>query len=125
MFMIKDNNIYMNRGDALHIYLKLRNKTFEPNDTITINIVKENDYSSVVFTKTVTIEEESSTFNLSLTGSETKLGEVIKSEPRTYWYEIQLNNDTTLVGYDHNGPKKLILFPEAVGGNNNEQQSSI
>ena len=32
---------------------------------------------------------------------------------KTYWYDIVLNDTTTILGYDTDGAKKLIIFPEA------------
>lgn len=34
------------------------------------------------------------------------------SKPIEYWYEIELNGDSTIIGYDNDGAKKLILYPE-------------
>lgn len=53
-------------------------------------------------------------------GDETKIGEYI-SKPKEYWYEIELNPETypqTIIGYDEDGPKVLILYPE--GGDYND-----
>ena len=32
---------------------------------------------------------------------------------KTYWYDIVLNDTTTILGYDTDGAKKLVIFPEA------------
>jgi len=32
---------------------------------------------------------------------------------KTYWYDIVLNDTTTVLGYDEDGAKKLIIYPEA------------
>lgn len=32
--------------------------------------------------------------------------------PAQYWYEIQLNKEQTILGFDDKGPKMFILFPE-------------
>lgn len=32
---------------------------------------------------------------------------------KTYWYDIVLNDTTTILGYDVDGAKKLVVFPEA------------
>ena len=32
--------------------------------------------------------------------------------PTEYWYEIELNNENTVIGYDNNGPKLFVLYPE-------------
>ena len=34
------------------------------------------------------------------------------NKPVEYWYEIELNNEHTVIGYDDNGAKIFMLFPE-------------
>jgi hypothetical protein len=29
-----------------------------------------------------------------------------------FWYEVELNGSDTIIGYDLDGPKQLILYPE-------------
>lgn len=47
-----------------------------------------------------------------LTEEDTKAFELLDKK-RTYWYDIVLNNTTTILGYDTDGAKKLIVYPEA------------
>jgi len=113
MFIIDDSkNMYLNRGDQITIILTA-NQDFAIGDVIKFSIVKENDYSSVVFQKSFTIDEQSDTFEMTLTSDETKLENLIKTKTVTYWYEIELNDNDTLVGYDDDGPKLFVLWPEA------------
>ena len=35
------------------------------------------------------------------------------NKPKTYWYDVVLNDTTTVIGYDEDGAKKLIVYPEA------------
>ena len=44
-------------------------------------------------------------------GDDMKIGEMLNKQVE-YWYEIELNNDETIIGYDDDGAKKLILYPE-------------
>lgn len=37
----------------------------------------------------------------------------LTNKPVTYWYDIVLNDKYTVIGYDENGAKKLIVYPEA------------
>ena len=56
---------------------------------------------------------------ISLSSTDTRIGEII-NKPVDYWYEIELNPDTTpqtIIGYDADGPKILKLFPEGDVGN--------
>lgn len=44
---------------------------------------------------------------------------LLANKKTTYWYDIVLNDTTTIIGYDENGAKKIIVYPE--GGELNEQ----
>lgn len=37
----------------------------------------------------------------------------LTNKKATYWYDIVLNDSTTIIGYDEDGASKLIVFPEA------------
>ena len=88
MFRVRNKNIYLNRGDAITLQL--------------VNIEKE-----------FTVEETSNFAEIKLTSAETRIGDAFKDGSVTYWYEIELNGDTTLIGYDDEGAKKFVLYPEA------------
>ena len=36
----------------------------------------------------------------------------LANKPMTYWYEISLNDSTTILGHDDDGAKKIIIYPE-------------
>lgn len=114
MFKIKNKNIYLNRGDAISIQLNCtEGNSFVAGDTIMFSVVNKDNFGSVLFQKHFTIEEDCTSYIVALTADDTKIGNVIKSGTVTYWYEIELNGETTLVGYDENGPKLFVLYPEA------------
>lgn len=114
MFKIKGQNLYLTRGDAMSLQLSLSNdEKFSVGDTIKISIVEKNDYSSVVFSKSFRISQETQTAEIYLTPAETKIGDPIKTGYVVYWYEIELNNSITLIGFDNEGPKLFVLWPEA------------
>lgn len=46
-----------------------------------------------------------------LTSRETKEFELLNKK-KEYWYSITLNDDTTILGFDEDGAKKVIVFPE-------------
>lgn len=104
--------ITVNRGDRGTIELINRKGNFQVGDKIKFSIVEEKNYNNLVFQKTFTVIEESPSFFLTLTKQDTKIGEII-SDKVTYWYEIEYNGDTTLIGFDKKKAKKFILFPEA------------
>ena len=104
-----------NRGDKGVLRLLASNTStgsFKANDVIKFSIVTRDDYADVVFQKKFTIPEDCTEFFLTFTNEEMRIGEVI-SEKVTYYYEIELNNDTTLLGAGRKGHKKFILYPEA------------
>nr|DAS65361.1 MAG TPA: hypothetical protein [Bacteriophage sp.] len=64
------------------------------------------------FTPTTTPE-------IQLTSEDTKKFE-LKNKQKTYWFDIILNDSTTILGYDEEGGKPIIVYPEAEEGNKNE-----
>ena len=36
----------------------------------------------------------------------------MKNKKTIYWYDIVLNDDITILGYDDEGAKKIYLYPE-------------
>ena len=116
MQKIEGTTIMLNRGDVLSLTLSLTddegNYTFQIGDTIVFSIYNKNALNSEpILTKTITIAEESQTALITLTSEETKIGEYL-NKPIDYWYEIELNGEYTVVGYDENGAKIFRLFPE-------------
>ena len=49
---------------------------------------------------------------LQLTEEDTKVFDSLNKK-KTYWYDIVLNDTTTILGYDEEGASKLIVYPEA------------
>lgn len=114
MFEIKNKTIILNRGEAGQIRLVCNeDKTFVAGDKITFSVVAKDNFTNVVFQKDFEVEEDCSEYVVKLTSDDTKIGSPIKSGNVTYWYEIKLNGETTLIGYDKAGPKSFILYPDA------------
>ena len=119
MFQIKNNTIHLTRGDIATIEVKVKNgegvdHTFNINDVVRFRVFKKKDCSKIELQKDVVVTEETTNVSIFLSGDETKIGELI-SKPATYWYEVELNPDTapqTIIGYDEEGEKQLILYPE-------------
>lgn len=99
------------RGDKGALLLEAKTTPFKTDDVLKFSIVTKGNYSDVVFQKEFKITEECSEFYLTFTKEEMKIGEPI-SDKVTYYYEIELNGDTTLVG-SRSKHKKFILYPEA------------
>ena len=122
MFVINaDKSIYLTRGDVALIIVSATKSdnedyVFQNGDVVRLRIMEKKNCDRIVLQKDVTVETESRTVNVNLERSDTKLGDII-DKPIDYWYEIELNPDTTpqtIIGYDSDGPKIFRLFPEGV-----------
>ena len=118
--IINKNQILINRGDIGIIDLtipisKEENYEFEQGDVITFAVYNTNSYQKdPIIYKEVIVENDGQTVvTIELEPEDTKVGPVINM-PAQYWYEIQLNYDQTIIGYDNNGPKILTLYPEGI-----------
>lgn len=113
---IENKTININRGDSGNILIKVSISSTEfyqfiTGDKIQFRIFNKGDYSTPIKTKEVDISSNTTEVTIPLTELETTLGEII-DKPKTYWYEISLNEDKTLVGYDStDGAAELILLP--------------
>jgi hypothetical protein len=112
MFVInEDFSIYCTRGDYCEFPVKHQ---FKQGDVVRFKATRKKDCETVVIQRDFTVEVETEEITISLTGEDTKIGEVI-SKPTDYWYEVELNPDThpqTIIGYDDDGAKVFKLFPE-------------
>lgn len=125
MFVINDDlSIYITRGDAavfsVGATIGEAEYTFREGDVVRFKVFAKKDCEDVVLKKDITVTEATSRVQIELNREETKIGEVI-SKPTAYWYEVELNPDThpqTIIGYDDNGAKVFMLYPE--GGVMNE-----
>ena len=120
MFVIdKDTKqINLTRGDVAAILLDSiiddKPYTFKVGDVVRFKVFRAKDCNCVEMQKDTIVDQESSTVNISLSGEDTKIGELI-NKPTKFWYEIELNPDTnpqTIVGYDLEGEKIFMLYPE-------------
>ena len=109
--------IKINRGDVLNLTLNLTLDngtayTFQPGDVIVFSLYNKGALNKeAILLKTITVSEERANLDITLTSEETKIGDLI-NKPVDYWYEIELNNQYTVIGYDDDGAKILTLFPE-------------
>lgn len=120
MFIVNsDATIYATRGDigSFEVGIKTSEGTdyvFKTGDKVRFNVHERNHPERVVLVKDVEVESETTTVVITLGKDDTKIGKVI-NKPVDYWYEVELNPDTTpqtFIGYDEDGPKIFRLFPE-------------
>lgn len=116
MLLVEDNVIKINRGDAGTLDLSIplsdtENYKFDKGDKIQFRVFEKRGYDKdIILEKETEIEEETENVLISLSAEETTIGEDL-NKPVTYWYEIDLNNEQTIIGYNENGPTELVLYP--------------
>ena len=119
MFKIIDTTIHLTRGDVAALDIKAKQEdgtyyTFKVNDIVRFKIMKKGECNTIYLTKDVTVGEEAESVVIPLTSENTKIGDLI-NKPTKYWYEVELNPDSlpqTIIGFDEEGEKLLILYPE-------------
>lgn len=113
MFKVDGTIIYCTRGDAGNIKFTVNNGEykFAKDDVVTLKVYEKGNVDRVVLQKNVKITEVSTSVIIELTSLDTKIGNVI-NKPAKYWYEISINDEHTVIGYDDDGAKEFILYPE-------------
>ena len=114
---ITNNTIKINRGNSLSLDTSIDNAgedyVYKEGDIVGISIYNVNSLNQPsVLSKNVNAVAGNTEVNITLTDEEMKLGQP-QNYPINYWYEITLNGETVL-GFDENGAKILILYPEGV-----------
>lgn len=125
--------IYLTRGDTpqekfnrlafeFPIYnlqtKEIENYVFQLTDKISFVVFDKKGYTKQeIFRKDYTLAdigytEPTETPELILTEEETSAFP-LTNKPKTYWYDIVLNDTTTILGYDTDGAKKIIVYPDA------------
>ena len=117
MRVIDGTDIKINRGDILPLELTIpisdeENYIFKVGDKIRFAVYRKKGYDEEpLIEKNITVDEETEAVNFVLTKNDTKIGDYI-NKPVTYWYEVELNDQQTIIGYDDDGAKLFILYPE-------------
>ena len=116
MLTIEGKQINITRGDTGTIKLKVKTTSgyysFNQNDVIEFKVYNKKEYQQEpVLYKKVVVEETTNEVEINLTSDDTRIGEIINKE-KEYWYEIQLNGNITLIGYDESGASIFLLLPE-------------
>lgn len=114
----EDKTIHITRGDATNSLNKLtisyEDYEFKQNDKLKLVVVEKKGYTEkIVFEKEQTIQSASSSVDFTLTSTDTK-SFPLENKKKTYWYDIRLNDDTTIIGYDEESAKRLIVYPGGV-----------
>lgn len=132
MIAIEDKTIHITRGDATSEFNRLafyfpyydketeteKNYKFKPTDKISFVVFEKKGYTkSEVLRKEYILAdigytEPTETPEIPLTAEDTKKFP-LTNKAQTYWYDIVLNDTTTILGYDNEGAKKMIVYPAA------------
>lgn len=133
MIAIEGTTIHLTRGDATQDkYNRLavifpiynfgtkqeENYKFKPDDKITFVVINKKGYTKEeILRKEYTLREigyteETEIAELPLTEEDTKTFP-LSDKAKTYWYDLVLNDTTTMLGLDNEGAKKIIIYPEA------------
>lgn len=113
---IIDKEIHINRGDRLLMEFSIDNEnekyTFKDGDKIKFSIYEKMGMDKPpILSKEIIPIVGATSVDIDIPGSKMKIGEMT-NKPIEYWYEIELNDEETIIGYDEDGAKKLILYPE-------------
>lgn len=116
MFKIEEKTIHISRGNKATIELKVPVDDdyyeFQTNDKIALKIYEQKGLNKIYLKKIITdIKQASKTVDINIKASDSEIGD-LENKPIAYWYEIVLNDEQTLIGYDDEGPKEFILYPE-------------
>lgn len=114
----EEKTIHLTRGDATgelnNIPVSIDNYTFKQNDKLTLIVMEKKGYRQVPYIKKdYVVSQAGTTFNLELTHEETKVFP-LSNKKKTYWYDLVLNDDTTIYGFDEDNAKKFIVYPGGV-----------
>lgn len=133
MFRIdeEEKTIHATRGDAVLFdvvakdTLGDKNYGFVEGDTIRIKIYKKRNADDVVLKKDFFVSKSDigeneylEAMQIYLSPEDTKniSKDKVISKPTTFWYEIEYKPNTddtqTIIGYDEDGAKQFILYPE-------------
>lgn len=94
------------------------NYKFQPDDKITFVVVNKKGYTKEeILRKEYTLREigyteETEIAELPLTEEDTKVFP-LSDKAQTFWYDLILNDTTTMLGFDNEGAKRIIIYPEA------------
>ena len=123
MFKIVGTNIRINRGSSGSFTFGATTPegnpyTFSVGDVIRLNVTKAEKENMVVMSVDTEVEEATQEVTISITSNDSKIGTVI-NKPTEYWYDIELNPDTSaaqmLLGYDDvDGAKIFTVYPESI-----------
>lgn len=114
----EDKSINVTRGDILLFTVSAEDNgadyVFKAGDVVRIKVYGKKNAENVVLQKDFPATAGATEVEIFLDENDTKIGKVI-NKPTPYWYEVELNplsDPQTIIGYDEDGPKVFMLYPE-------------
>lgn len=112
-----DKTIGITRGDVASFTLKVKQSDgtyyqFKNSDRLYFTVKKSYGDSSYIIRKIITFTNPTDTATISFNASDTNFGSLLASA-RKYVYDISINETETVVGYDNDGAKYFVIYPEA------------
>ena len=91
--------------------LTLQLYEFQVGDKVKFNIYDKKGYDKeTLVSKEVEVETAGEQVDILLTEGDTTFGD-IANKPITYWYDITLNEDLTIICYNEDGAMEFIQYP--------------
>lgn len=118
-YNIKKNELYDSNYNISDISLETLNIVyyeFQEGDKITFSIYEKNGYNKEpVMTKDINVTAATYGVYVELTEADTAFNSPI-NKPTTFWYDVTLNDDLTIICYDENDAKEFIQYPAKAKG---------
>ena len=84
---------------------------YQPGDKVKFNIYEKKGYDLLpIVSKEIEIQTADDECMIPLYEADTTFGE-IANKPITYWYDITLNEDMTIICYNEDGAQEFIQYP--------------
>lgn len=110
----KNNELYDSDYNVSNVSVEDLNGVFykfQIGDKIRFNIYEKNGYNKdTIMTKEIKVNEEAESVYIELTEEETTFGTQV-NKPTTFWYDVTLNENLTIICYDEDGAKEFIEYP--------------
>lgn len=118
MFKVEGDTIKVSRANKGTITFSIPGYTFQKGDTLEFRVYEKEGLDQLPLkTKEIKILQDCESVDISFTTEDMNIGDPA-NEMIEYWYEIELNDDDTVVGYDdETGAKILELYPKGVEKN--------
>ena len=120
MIKLEDKTLYITRGDSTNEHNKLvfnwNDYEYQESDIITLIIFEKKGYPKNEVLKKeynasdLIYDSTNHSIELELTTDDT-LKFPLKNKKQTFWFDIYLNDNTTMLGFDEDGAKKCIVYP--------------